>query len=202
MNKPGRQLSHEISHRKRWDLRFFCIILLFSYQCQHTYRSISFLHDLLLFANNPDSIQLQEAMHCSWEMWTMKTIRWVYLFWNCTVQYFRVMTWSLEPLLFRLHTFSVKLKGWCYGVRERILLKLSVLFWWSHVRSPWDVFGRVKGVRGAYIRCLNYVRHRLSEVWDPKGFSIFCLYSWDSKLGMSREDPWRHSVRSGSVLLA
>ncbi len=95
-----------------------------------------------------------------------------------------------------------EVKGWCYGVRERISQKLSELFWWSHVRSPWDVLGRGKGVRGAYIRCLNYVRHILSEVWDPKGLTIFCLYSWDSKLGMSQEDPWRHSVRSGSVLLA
>jgi hypothetical protein len=57
-----------------------------------------------------------------------------------------------------------EVKGWCYGVRERISLKLSVLFWWSHVRSPSDVLGRGKGVRGAYIRCLNYVRHIISEV--------------------------------------
>jgi len=75
-----------------------------------------------------------------------------------------------------------EIKCWCYGVRERISLKLSVLFWWSHVWSPWDVVGRAEGVRGAYIRCLNYVRHILSEVWDPKGFTIFCLHSWDSKL--------------------
>lgn len=95
-----------------------------------------------------------------------------------------------------------EVKGWCYGVRERISLKLSALFWWSHVRSPSDVLGRGKGVRGAYIRCLNYVRHIISEVWDPKGFTIFCLCSWDFKIGMSRQDPWRHSVRSGSVLLA
>jgi hypothetical protein len=31
--------------------------------------------------------------------------------------YFRVMTWSLEPLLFRLHTFSVKLNA---GVTEYV----------------------------------------------------------------------------------
>jgi hypothetical protein len=33
------------------------------------------------------------------------------LFWNCTVQYFRFMTCTLELDLFRLHTFSVKLKA-------------------------------------------------------------------------------------------
>jgi hypothetical protein len=187
-------------YRKRWDLQFFCIILLFSDQRLHIVRLVfawrnalckqSWLH----LTAGSDALQLGNV--------------------NDENYLVSIFVLKLDSTIFQGHDLKFRaalisssyilheVKGWCYWVRERISLKLSVLFWWSHVWSPWDVLSRGKGVRGAYIRCLNYVRHILSEVWDPKVFTIDCLYSWDSKLGMSREDPWRHSVRSGSVLLA